>query len=707
MKRAAGLRAAARTLAAAVVVAALAAAATTSSAAGPFSFPHRPHLSADTIARAGAGQDADCRVCHDYSRGERDAHLKGCDACHVGREHLELKFAEAAPARPAFQHKEHLFDAKGAPRGDVSCMTCHAMVQDQDWIEFSVPTAGLGPRGRGDRGGGAMGVKTCADCHAAHEPKGGLVDEDERTGDGKACAQCHLGAASILPLRYRPPAERAAGERPFRHADHGGVKGECEACHTTMRASRTIWDHDPSQATAGKCAECHVDARGEPLVALSSRKTTVTRIDFEKFPHAAHVGKKGGETCQSCHFPETSPEAKARFPEREPSAEPTGRDQLVNYDVCVACHGADEWAPGKRSWAVEGHGVGAWACFKCHEGVADAQGRLPIAGAEVARATIGEARFSVHHHPGITSKGAPLARPTQEVGGEARQCTDCHVAGIEALASRLAGKPFAHAPHLPAQPDQDDCLACHSSSASARRSEDLARFDPHVAGLPAPAGANAAAKSCFECHVGATAAELGLETPPAKRRVAQFDHGGHVNAASLVAGAKGIACTQCHEEGGRFGYTTPPEVLDCTRCHAHEGDPAKVARTGPKISQGDASKCLNCHEAVRGAEEGRVGAQVRETIVRTHLALREGRQHHDKGGACASCHAREDAAQEPYRERIARAQVRTSIHEDPALAREWFNDPAIAKPGADPKGRTCATCHRNEPRGYLRSLSAR
>ena len=689
-----------------VAFAAAALLATSSRGAGPFSFPHRPHLSAATIAAGGGGSDADCRVCHDYKKGEREPHLTGCDQCHIDSEHLEEKRTAAAFARPAFQHKEHLFDATGAARKDITCLTCHAVRADGDWIEYSVPTAGLGPRGTGGNGGGPFGEKTCADCHAAHEPKGGLVKQDERTGDGKACATCHMKDTSILPLKYANAA-RTPGERPFAHADHGGGAAECNECHAAVSKSKTIWDYDPSMATAAKCATCHLDAAGKALTAVSPRKTSVTRIDFDRFPHEKHLGEFSRMSCKTCHYPEDDEQGKKSFPGRVASAEPVGRDQLTRFAVCDACHGHEAWAPGKPSWHVEGHGTGAWACFKCHVGTVDAKGKLAIAKAEVARATAGESKFVTHRHPGVTRGGAALVDATDRAGGAQKACTDCHIAGGDELSSRLAGKPFAHDPHLPANPSAADCLQCHSSSATSRRSEDLARFDPHLGGAPLPSSAARTAKGCLECHAGATAEQLGLTGSPAPRTAVQFDHGGHVQSASLVPGRKGMSCLECHDAGGKFGYTTAEDVLNCTKCHAHEGDAAKVARTGPKTSQGDSAKCLFCHETVRGEENGRVGTPQRATIERSHLALTPGTQHHDKGGDCASCHARDGLAAVPYEERIAKASVRKSIHEDARFAKEWFNDPAIAKPGVDPQGRTCATCHRNEPRGYLRSLSGR
>lgn len=674
-----------------------------SSGSGPFSFPHRPHLSTATISAAGGGSDADCRACHDYSKGEREAHFAGCDACHVDATHLEKKMT-GAYTRPAFQHKEHLFAKDGARLPDVACFSCHAPRVDGDWIEYSVPTSGLGPK---SRPGTRASEKTCADCHAAHEPAGGVVKQDERTGDGLACAKCHMKDASIEPVKYRPGARPATTARAFLHADHGGASADCMACHDAVRASKTIWDYDPAGATAGKCAGCHVDAAGKPLVAVAAKATTITRIDFDKFPHSKHLGEFTRMKCATCHYPESDEHGRTLFPKRVASPEPVGREQLVDYAACDACHGHDGWAPEKPSWAVKDHGIGQWACFKCHDGGVDEKGKLAIAKAEVSRATVGDSKFSLHRHPGVAAAGARLADPTQAVGGEAKACSDCHIAGGDALTSRLTGRPFAHDPHLPANPTTESCLVCHTTSATSRRSEDLARFDAHIERAPVPTGAAASARGCLDCHAGATAAELGLSTPLVARKAVQFDHGGHVRAASLTADGKGMACTQCHSAGGKFGYTTPADVLDCSKCHAHEGDAAKVARTGPKISQGDSTKCLFCHDKVRGDANGRVESPPRETIARSHLELGAGVQHHDKGGDCAACHVRDGAAAAPYEERITKASVRLSIHDDPKFAKEWFNDPAIAKAGVDARGRTCATCHRNEPRGYLRSLSGR
>jgi hypothetical protein len=148
-------------------------------------------------------------------------------------------------------------------------------------------------------------------------------------------------------------------------------------------------------------------------------------------------------------------------------------------------------------------------------------------------------------------------------------------------------------------------------------------------------------------------------------------------------------------------------VLNCTKCHSHDETRAEeFKRTGPKSSQGEAARCLFCHDAVRGEQNGRVGSPPRETFTRTHLRLAPGTQHHDKSGDCAVCHAREGTAPVPYQERITKAAVRLSIHDDPKLAGAWFNNPAIVKDGVDPRG-TCATCHRTEPRGYLRRLGGR
>src|SRR4030095_499373 len=102
------------------------------------------------------------------------------------------------------------------------------------------------------------------------------------------------------------------------------------------------------------------------------------------------------------------------------------------------------------------------------------------------------------------------------------------------------GRPCGPAPPLPATPTAADCLQCHASSATSRRSEDLARFDAHLGGEPLPSGAARTARGCLACPAGATPEQLGLSTAPAPRRAVQFDHGGHVQSASLVPVRKGM-----------------------------------------------------------------------------------------------------------------------------------------------------------------------
>jgi hypothetical protein len=384
-------------------------------------------------------------------------------------------------------------------------------------------------------------------------------------------------------------------------------------------------------------------------------------------------------SCRTCHYPETDEQGRRVFPQRVASAEPVGRAQLVRFAACDVCHGHDGWAPEKKSWHVDGHGVGAWACFKCHEGKTDASGKLALATVQVTDHTGISLEFWRHSHPGLTSSDPALADPTQIVNGEKRQCRDCHIANVITFPPRPQSKSFVHDPHVPGSPTADNCLSCHESSGQSRRSEDR----PGVR-----------SDRCWQCHPGA-GLTWRISSPRLERTVPQFDHAGHVHAASLVPGEKGIGCVECHTKGGKLCYETPADVLSCTKCHGHEGDKAK--RTGPKTSQGDATKCLFCHDKVRGEENGVVGAPPRETITRSHLDLLDGVQHHDKTGDCAACHVREGAAAAPYEERIRSARVQLSIHEDPKFADRPFNDP---------KG-DCAVCHRTPPRGYLRSLLKR
>ncbi|MCE9635015.1 MAG: hypothetical protein K8T90_04850 [Planctomycetes bacterium] len=681
---------------------------------GPYSFPHQPHLSPATISaglaeaaaldrsgkRPGGGgvADKECRVCHNFAVSD-DAHLDGCMTCHVAAKNLDAQFARAAPVGARFPHKEHLKDTS------VTCFSCHRVEKEMGWVEFSLPEGGLGAAGTGGRPGGKHGDFTCTDCHRAHEPKGGLVKKDDVTGDGKPCETCHTGVTSILPQRFRSAANRG-NDRSFLHGDHGAADGDCAKCHAAVKTSRTIWDYDPVAGTAQACESCHMDAEKKPLVGVASpgRTTRLPFVVFSKFPHEKHLAApenkietsgKVTDGCRTCHYPERDAAATKLFPARKASDEPVGRGALVDYDACVACH---------ASWSAPGHGVGAWACFKCHSGAADAEGKLPVAKAKVARETIsGGVKFANHDHPGVTRNGGTLADATDagatSKDGKKLECRDCHIGDPSALTSALNGRAFKHGPHLPSAPSNTDCLACHTSSGTASWSADLQRFDPHFEAPVTRSDAGGSAKGCLVCHVGATREQLGLAS--VEKTVPEFDHKSHVVGAKWKGGL-GVPCTGCHVEGGEIGYVTPADVADCTRCHAHdEKDAEKFARTGKKTSTpADAKNCKECHEEIRDA------LSPTKIAPRTHLSLLPGKQFHDKGGDCASCHAREGRTY-VYAERVTKAKAATSIHEDADYAGQWFNNPAIEKPGVDPQGRTCDTCHRFKPRGFLRALGAR
>ena len=683
-----------------------------SQGAGPFSFPHQPHVS-DTLIEAGlraasaaaSGRpqrggggtvDSECRVCHDFAKGP-EAHLSGCATCHIGDQYLQVE-QTAAPAttRSVFPHAAHL------ESGELTCFSCHRTQVEEDWVEFSVPPPSLGPRGVDGRPGGPLAEETCADCHAEHEP-GGAVKQDDVTGDGKQCSDCHMGAKQILPIVYRYDRPTTS-VRPFRHEDHGGATGTCDACHGDIRASRTIWDYDPTLATTEKCVGCHVsDAAGTPLIGIATpvRESKLPYVDFSNFPHAAHLAAPKGEIavsgkvtaeCRTCHYPETDAEASKLFPARPASGEPVGRAQLVDYRACEPCH---------QAWKCENHGVGAWACFKCHTGLPDSEGKLPIASAEVSRDEVTSVRFTTVHHPGITSRGAPVKEMTGGGDASKKVCSDCHVGDLEELQSRLQGKDFAHAPHVSGDAANAECLVCHPTAATTSWSEDLQRFEARVGGSGSVVGAAAGAKGCLECHVGASPDELGLAKKD--RMVPQFDHKAHVSSGSYHAIVSGIACTECHIAGGDVGYQVPQDVADCTKCHSHDPKATvKFERTGPATSEGEAKLCLYCHDEVRKDGEN----PPRETRTRAHLDLLPGTQYHDKGGACAACHERDglDGMRSDYRERITTARVKGSIHDDQSQRDAWFNDPRIKDAGVDPQGRTCMSCHRREPQGYLRSL---
>lgn len=675
-------------------------------------FPHRPHLSAETLAAAlreglaadrgearpggGGVVDKDCRACHDYAAHGPEHHVQrenSCDECHIGEEHLTIQYApERRTERPVFPHAAHLNDPS------ITCFTCHRVGTTADFVEFSMPADGLGVRGVGGRPGGEFGDSTCADCHAEHEAeKGkrniGLVAQDEITGDGRECADCHLSATSILPQAHRAGGGAAGAERrPFLHADHGGSSSDCESCHQKVADSASIWDYDPVADTSAACQECHVDASGNTL-AVAGETVVMPKVSFSMFPHDQHVNVDGSvettfegtPTCADCHY-----EDKYRSElVPGPSEEPVSRAELIDYADCVDCH---------DTWRTDPHPPGA--CFKCHDmgKPLEADGMQPMAFAEVHRDVLGEAKFTQHHHPGITAEG--MRRNPEFDGAEpnGQDCKDCHLGDIETLDSKLTGKRFDHDPHVPANAKSSDCLICHTTVVTAKRSSDLARFEPHLAGRPVPVGAGALAKACVECHVGAKPEDLGLST--VTETVPEFDHAAHIEGFDWKGG-RGISCAECHQPGGETGYQTPADVLDCTSCHSHDADqPEKLARTGPIGGTEGEGTCNDCHATI---DEFGQDLSMPDEAGRTRrkLVLSDGLQHHDKSGACAECHYRDaspDGRTWTYEPRIKTTDITgVSVHDRDRDA--WYNDPSIRGGPAD---RSCRTCHYNEPDAFLR-----
>ena len=672
-----------------------------------YAFPHRPHLSPAVVAAAleaaakpvtwkpgaaAAPKDAECLVCHDYSKGDAaEPHLDACFQCHsdpVSKDKfIDFKVRAGERKGTPFPHEAHL-----AAEG-VTCATCHAAVTSADFVEFTMPVAGLGEPGRDGLPGGPAREHVCADCHLAHGPgPGSIVKQDDRTGDGKDCKACHLDAPVILPQRFRPdePVSPAAGPRPFLHADHivkGNESASCDSCHAPIRKSESVWDYDPGKGTADACAKCHIAGKEQaPLAKDLGRKDAIPFVTFSYFSHAAHLQPAGKypnavavtASCDTCHNPARDARAPAALRAMDKSPEPLGRADLLRFEACNACHSKD--------WAVENHGSGAWSCFKCHDG-GGADGKIGPAPAHASVERVGApaVKFRAHHHPGVTSKGAALADPREAAG---KECKDCHKGRIEEIPSGLSGKPFLHGPHLAPEPTDASCLECHPGVRAASWSEDLELF----------AGA-----SCAACHAGP--AEGGPGGAAKKRTVPQFDHRSHVEPGPEGSGFKGIRCAECHDLTGASAAPVPKDVGDCSRCHSH--DPAKAElfkRTGPKsIGEAETTKCLPCHlekglDQARDLWGGKLpnAGDASSKRQRGRLDLAAGTQWHDLGGGCASCHDRETPGvlARPYEPRVEEAKV-TRLHRSTPADR-WFNAKFWSEE-KDAAGHSCADCHRYKP----------
>lgn len=436
------------------------------------------------------------------------------------------------------------------------------------------------------------------------------------------------------------------------HAPGGEIPmSKCVACHADKVSTRHPFGPAPIAASnisagwdEGACVDCHAEHEGPahanvPVLAGSAK-----------------------ETCVRCHTDEQRREATERLLQRTrgapagpvltrmvalPASEFSHRSHLSIQDLtCDTCHGS----VGERldATAREFSPVPFEACQKCHDArpehrsadgvhVADRLAAkalffdVPVHGTE----RNGELCLECHADPGgreLRRRSVVEAdlefRVVRRPHGDAftahgEDCTRCHRNGARQEAA--SSEPFRHGLHLadlePRTPEERAqasraCLPCHAQQSEAKTL---------AADRAASVRDGAQLHACGGCHERDDGTPVSLAVEPGElentRERVGFPHDRH---ASVPGG-----CFACHvfdasDDLFRARPVTPPEVADCSACHAgHEN----VGRS-----------CARCHvhlaDLIRGEVELRPRPHDRSFSHRT-----SGHALASQQAACGPCHA--------------------------------------------------------------------
>lgn len=314
-----------------------------------------------------------------------------CRTCHQASEQLP-SFGGAAAAVP-----------NPIPAGSDLCFACHDSAHEPVFARLGL-SGGAHPGGASldkilsERMRADTTRSGCLGCHGTHGAleKGVLRD----AGEGRVCAVCHRGEASVgnnhpvggAPLSNRPlPSDLPVGEggSPICRSCHDLAAGTgndllrkmqgggsmCMACHDDRQAAMKSKHGKAGEGLREPCFGCHevhgVDQKRH-LLATASRAT-------------------GGDPmgCLACHGP-GGRAAKADVRPAQQGHPVDGRRHagLDKPLTCVACHDAHEPDPSKivcgschkdKADAFSRGGHGTAECLDCHPAHGDYP-TAPIAG---------------------------------------------------------------------------------------------------------------------------------------------------------------------------------------------------------------------------------------------------------------------------------------------------------------------------------------
>ncbi len=611
-------------------------------------FDHGLHVSDIWMDVSEAEVARDCRGCHDYSVEDprnRQPPESVCTGCHAFG---AMEFPQGSyldPMRDVGDVFDH-YDHRDRPDAPIECRACHLPPGD------TVPAVMPVPRG--------ANVEMCARCHGS--------DAASRKGFNEVIASRLAGKESAA--------------KPFRHALHvpPGQADDprlCQSCHTKVYTSDAE-NLGERQFSVETCRDCHAAKIEVAKVMRPSRAAaSFDHWDHLKSPEAQRHPELADQNCMACHAWDAAAETY-RF---------TARFDSGFYEGCITCH-------TDRDVAMLGGRHGDTSdCAQCH--------RIEEGGLDPSRAAHPDNRprallprprpssfaLAAHAHPFVTTGGG---------GAVDGDCSACHRAQVPSIPSRLNGKPFDHATHLPARHSEleaSHCLACHENieresfsdlegllELAAEWSEGGAQTHPVLSeelGLFEE-------ESCTKCHSDA----LGAVFPDSPlREVMWFSHDRHLNKRHPTL-KRAFTCTDCHvvPSGEGFVVRVGDSYRNCTECHGH----AEHAATTRNYDLDFVGSCAECH-AVGIPEKGVPVAVERLTAGYAAGAF----ETHENSGECASCHVASTTEDpyEPPRERKLLARRIDSPHGRNSPYRQagykFFNQPVDAANGR----KYCIDCH--------------
>ncbi len=421
--------------------------------------PHtEPFLAAaDVLADVPAGQS--CAACHSERHGSFRGHSAdsapalhaasgfaldaphnalACEACHLGIEGDEARFALHVPARTqdecrACHGDPHAGQFADSPFGADDCLACHA----RETFEPST----FGPREHEQSDFplvASHAAVACVRCHAAS-----TAGEPRRfEGTPAACTDCHTDAHRGAFDEFDNPEGCARCHEPtlfsevdtavFDHdswtgfvLDGAHARAECESCHPRSlepdEHARTFgFSAEAFGEPVERCVTCHADVHdarfdrphlpreveGRSDCARCHTSESFTQLAVEPFEHERWTGYPMAAfhatvECAACHVPTPAPDL-------------LGRSFGRAGKLCQDCH-VD---PHVAQFAV----AGVTDCARCHQ---DAGG-LAFDHQRDSRYALDEV------HIGLECSACHVPWPLPGGGEAVRykplgvECADCH-----------------------------------------------------------------------------------------------------------------------------------------------------------------------------------------------------------------------------------------------------------------------------------------